>query len=108
MALEDGFERFARASGQPAILLCDRGLMDGSVYMPPEEWAALVSLAVFLRWHTHVRVCVCVRARARFGCFLSSLLWFFFMYERLPHFPRVVVRRTCCCPAAVASSAGCV
>lgn len=43
MTLEDGFERFARACGQPSILLCDRGLMDGSVYMPPEEWACLVS-----------------------------------------------------------------
>lgn len=43
MTLEDGFERFARACGKPSILLCDRGLMDGSVYMPPEEWACLVS-----------------------------------------------------------------
>eukprot|EP00752_Nemacystus_decipiens_P016388 g14650.t1 len=42
MTLEDGFERFARTCGQPSILLCDRGLMDGSVYMPPEEWASLV------------------------------------------------------------------
>ncbi|CAM9140542.1 unnamed protein product, partial [Scytosiphon promiscuus] len=40
--LEDGFERFARGCGQPSILLCDRGLMDGSVYMPPQEWASLV------------------------------------------------------------------
>lgn len=53
MTLEDGFERFARACGQPSILLCDRGLMDGSVYMPPEEWASLV---------THTGVC----ARRRF------------------------------------------
>lgn len=43
MTLEDGFERFARACGMPSILLCDRGLMDGSVYMPPDEWATLVS-----------------------------------------------------------------
>lgn len=43
MNLEDGFERFARACGEPSILLCDRGLMDGSVYMPPEEWDSLVS-----------------------------------------------------------------
>ncbi|CAM9595952.1 unnamed protein product [Ectocarpus sp. 13 AM-2016] len=42
MNLEDGFERFARACGEPSILLCDRGLMDGSVYMPPEEWDSLV------------------------------------------------------------------
>lgn len=50
MTLEDGFERFARACGQPSILLCDRGLMDGSVYMPPEEWACLVSSV--LSYHT--------------------------------------------------------
>ncbi|CAM9114381.1 unnamed protein product [Laminaria digitata] len=39
---EDGFERFAYVNGQPSIMLCDRGLMDGSVYMQPEEWACLV------------------------------------------------------------------
>lgn len=43
MTQEDGFERFAYVNGQPSILLCDRGLMDGSVYMQPEEWACLVS-----------------------------------------------------------------
>ncbi|CAM9611401.1 unnamed protein product, partial [Hapterophycus canaliculatus] len=42
MTMEDCFERFARACGKPSILLCDRGLMDGSVYMPPQEWARLV------------------------------------------------------------------
>lgn len=42
MTQEDGFERFAYVNGQPSILLCDRGLMDGSVYMQPEEWACLV------------------------------------------------------------------
>ncbi|CAM9147294.1 unnamed protein product [Ascophyllum nodosum] len=42
MTLEDGFERVARTSGQPSILFCDRGLMDGSVYMPVDEWATLM------------------------------------------------------------------
>lgn len=61
MTLEDGFERFARTCGQPSILLCDRGLMDGSVYMPPEEWACLVSgvsvyraLCILLVFSTYV------------------------------------------------------
>lgn len=38
MALEDSFERVLRAKGRPAILLCDRGLMDGSAYMSAEDW----------------------------------------------------------------------
>ena len=33
IGLEDGFERVLRARGRPGILLCDRGLMDGSAYM---------------------------------------------------------------------------
>ena len=32
----------ARATGQPAVLLCDRGAMDGSAYMPPETWQKLL------------------------------------------------------------------
>lgn len=56
MTLEDGFERFARACGKPSILLCDRGLMDGSVYMPPEEWACLVRAdAAFVTMHDALR-----------------------------------------------------
>jgi hypothetical protein len=42
IGLEDGFERVLRARGKPGILLCDRGLMDGSVYMSPESWGSLL------------------------------------------------------------------
>lgn len=38
IGLEDGFERVLRARGKPAVLLCDRGLMDGSAYMSQENW----------------------------------------------------------------------
>lgn len=38
MALEDSFERILRAKGAPGVLLCDRGIMDGSAYMEQEEW----------------------------------------------------------------------
>ena len=38
IGLEDGFERVLRARGRPAVLLCDRGLMDGSAYMSQEAW----------------------------------------------------------------------
>jgi hypothetical protein len=40
--LEDSFERILRARGKPAVLLCDRGLMDGSAYMKAEDWDAFL------------------------------------------------------------------
>lgn len=42
IGLEDGFERVLRARGKPAVLLCDRGLMDGSAYMKDEDWNKLL------------------------------------------------------------------
>jgi CYTH domain-containing protein/predicted ATPase len=42
MALEDSFSAHARATGRPAILLCDRGVMDCSAYLSPEAWSALL------------------------------------------------------------------
>ena len=38
MSLEDSFERVLRAKGRPGVLLCDRGLCDGSAYMSQEGW----------------------------------------------------------------------
>ena len=38
ISLEDSFERVLRARGKPGVLLCDRGLCDGSAYMSPEDW----------------------------------------------------------------------
>lgn len=42
ISMEDGFERVLRARGRPAVLLCDRGLMDGSAYMKNEDWNKLM------------------------------------------------------------------
>jgi hypothetical protein len=42
ISLEDSFERVLRARGKPAVLLCDRGLMDGSAYMSHEQWDSLL------------------------------------------------------------------
>lgn len=42
MALEDAFHAVARATGRPSILLCDRGTMDVSAYLPPASWTALL------------------------------------------------------------------
>jgi AAA domain len=38
IAFEDGVERVLKARGKPAVMLCDRGAMDGSVYVSPEEF----------------------------------------------------------------------
>lgn len=37
-ALEDSCERVLRARGEPAVVLCDRGLMDGAVYVSDQEF----------------------------------------------------------------------
>mmetsp|Transcript_29975 Transcript_29975/g.65911 ORF Transcript_29975/g.65911 Transcript_29975/m.65911 type:complete len:507 (-) Transcript_29975:63-1583(-) len=41
-SMEDGFEKVLRARGKPAVLLCDRGLMDGAAYMSSAEWDELL------------------------------------------------------------------
>src|SRR5262245_12975962 len=42
MALEDTFHGIARSTGRPAIILCDRGTMDVSAYLPRDAWTALL------------------------------------------------------------------
>ena len=42
MTLEDGLFRVLKARGNPGVLLCDRGMMDGSVYLGDEEFAKLM------------------------------------------------------------------
>ncbi|TYZ66416.1 hypothetical protein PybrP1_001312 [[Pythium] brassicae (nom. inval.)] len=41
MSLEDSFYSLAQDSGKPCVILCDRGVMDGSAYMSPEQWEEL-------------------------------------------------------------------
>jgi len=38
MALEDGVERVLRARGKPAVILCDRGAMDGAIYISDQDF----------------------------------------------------------------------
>ena len=38
MSLEDSFQNVLKSTGKPSVLLCDRGLMDGSAYCSPSEW----------------------------------------------------------------------
>ena len=43
MAMEDSFTRLAHATGRRSIIVCDRGAMDASVYLPAEGWSALLN-----------------------------------------------------------------
>jgi len=38
MSLEDSFTRYATSCGTKSVLLCDRGIMDGSAYVDQETW----------------------------------------------------------------------
>jgi AAA domain len=38
IAFEDGVQRVLKARGRPAVMLCDRGTMDGSVYVSTEDF----------------------------------------------------------------------
>eukprot|EP00978_Attheya_sp_CCMP212_P008825 scaffold20759_cov70-Attheya_sp.AAC.2 len=42
ICLEDGVEQILRARGRPSVMLCDRGLMDGSAYLTQTEWDAFL------------------------------------------------------------------
>jgi AAA domain len=42
MALEEMFTELARNENLPTVILCDRGLMDGSAYVSEEMWMAVL------------------------------------------------------------------
>jgi len=46
LAMEDCFERIAKASGQPTVLLCDRGAGDASAYHDRESWPKIARAAL--------------------------------------------------------------
>ncbi|MDP2437752.1 MAG: ATP-binding protein [archaeon] len=41
MAIEDSFYQLAKACGKPAVILCDRGVMDCCAYMTPQSIALM-------------------------------------------------------------------
>lgn len=43
MSLEDAFHTIARSTGRRSVVLCDRGVMDVSAYLPPSAWTALLN-----------------------------------------------------------------
>jgi predicted ATPase len=42
LALEEAFLHFARHQDRHAVLLCDRGVLDGAAYLPPAAWAEVL------------------------------------------------------------------
>ena len=42
MNLEEGFRRVAETTGKPCVIICDRGVIDGSAYMSRELWLKLI------------------------------------------------------------------
>ena len=43
MTLEDRLVNYARATDQNAVVLCDRGLMDGSAYIDKDGWNSVLA-----------------------------------------------------------------
>ena len=43
LSLEDHFMRMAEVCTEPVLIVCDRGTMDISAYMKPEEWAGITA-----------------------------------------------------------------
>lgn len=43
MNLEDTFMSMARNSGEPSVVLCDRGACDGKAYMDAEGWGKVLA-----------------------------------------------------------------
>lgn len=45
LALEDQFYRLAEVCKKPVLIVCDRGAMDISAYIKPEEWQEITEMA---------------------------------------------------------------
>ena len=43
IGLEDGVERILRSRGKPAVMMCDRGTMDGRAYIDPKVWEQMLA-----------------------------------------------------------------
>lgn len=45
LAFEDQFMRLAEVCSKPVLIICDRGTMDISAYIKPEEWEEITAMA---------------------------------------------------------------
>lgn len=44
MSLEDSLYTYAKATGQNSVILCDRGIMDGSAYVDQDTWNQILEV----------------------------------------------------------------
>lgn len=42
LAMEEAFDHYAKTEGRKAVLLCDRGVVDGAAYLPRHVWEELL------------------------------------------------------------------
>jgi hypothetical protein len=45
VAIEDSLERFARATGQRSVVMCDRAAMDGSAYIEDDAFDRVLEVS---------------------------------------------------------------
>ena len=45
LTVEDRMARYAEGTGQPAVLICDRGILDGSAYVDKATWQRVLDFA---------------------------------------------------------------
>lgn len=41
LSIEDSFTAVAREYNRPAVIICDRGIMDCKAFVTPEQWAKM-------------------------------------------------------------------
>jgi AAA domain len=48
MSLEDSLYTYAKATGEDCVILCDRGIMDGSAYVDTETWNRILDVRLYM------------------------------------------------------------
>lgn len=44
MQLEDSMYNYAAQTGEESVILCDRGVMDGSAYVTKDQWSTVLNV----------------------------------------------------------------
>jgi thioredoxin-related protein len=44
LQMEESFLRIAASTGQPTVLIMERGLLDLPAYLPPKQWRQVLDL----------------------------------------------------------------
>lgn len=78
--LEDCFYKMAQTLEQPVLIVCDRGVMDISAYLTPEDWQKLS-----VRWDTLRHNCVMSDMTPCFTWFLPQMERSSFILQPITH-----------------------